>query len=495
MIRSASLLLLTALLAGACPPAADAKLHALFTDGVVLQRGVPCPVWGSSAPGDRISVSLAGRTKSVKTDADGRWSVRFDPMDAGGPYELKVNQTVVRDVMIGEVWVAAGGSNMELPLKSALIAKTEPDEGPVSMVRFFVLPVRESSEPQRDVAASWKTGRSETVSDVSAVGYFFARELQRRLKVAVGVIQASAPDSTAEKWISKGGFASDRDLREFTVLNSMALSNYRGANARYLESLRKAEEARKRGDPLPRVLPKPLPPFQQSELYNGMIAPLMPFAVKGVIWYQGEPDYFHGMTYRKLLGGLIKDWRQQWALGEFPFGYVQYANYGNRREQPEDTALPRFREAQRLTLQLPNTGMVVAVDIGDPRDERPRNKEEVSRRLALWAEARAYGKSDLVYSGPLFDSMKIEGNKIRILFKNAGSGLKMAGDSLKGFALASEFRHFAWANAMIDGNSVVVWCDEVKWPAAVRYGWDDNPECTLFNQEGLPASPFRTDTW
>lgn len=403
MIRAALLILLAGSAASGNAPRVDLKLHALFTDGMVLQRDQPCPVWGTAAPGEEVSVSIVGRTKSAKAGADGRWSVKLDPMAAGGPHELKVNGTTVRDVMVGEVWLAAGGSNMHLPLKSALIAKTEPDEGPIPMVRFFVVPRSGSPEPEKDVPVAWRTSRSETVADVSAVAYFFAREIQRRLKVPVGVLQATAENSVADMWIGKHSHQSTPGMRRATLIHRMQKENYDIAYGLYLGSLQKAAEARRKGEPAPPILPKPMPPDGTSAFYNGMIAPLLPFALKGTIFYQGEAETWKTIEYESVFPGLIQAWRADWGQGNFPFGFVQLANFGTRGEEPEETALPRFREAQARALRLPDTGMAVTVDIGDPRDLRPRNKEDVGARLALWAEARVYGKSDLVFSGPTYE--------------------------------------------------------------------------------------------
>jgi sialate O-acetylesterase len=501
MIRKSGRLLLLGLAASALglspEPRLDLKLHGLFGDGMVFQRETACPVWGTASPGASVSVSIAGQAKTAKAGPDGRWSLKLDPMKAGGPHEMKVNALVVKDVLVGEVWLAAGGSNMDMPVKTAQTALSDPDNDPFPMVRFFIAPRRQSEVLEKEIEGAWKNNRSEAVADVSAVGYFFAREMRRRLNVPVGFIQASFPDSVADAWISARGLQTTPGLREFTVPHALEKANYDTMMGRYLRSLHTAEEAKQRGEAVPPVIPKPIKPAGSSGLYNGMISPLLPFALKGAIFYQGEPESYRGPRYQLLLSALIKTWRAEWGEGDFPFGYVQLANLGSRDEEPlEQASLPKFRESQRLVLQQqPDTGMVVTIDLGDGRGDLPRNKEEVGRRLALWAENRAYGKTDLVYSGPLFDSYKIEFNKVRIKFKNLGGGLKVNGDVLKGFTLASDFRKFTWAHALVEGDTVVVWSDELPWPAAVRYAWADNPECNLFNKEGLPASPFRTDTW
>jgi sialate O-acetylesterase len=469
---------------------AEVKLHPVFSEGMVLQRDQPCPVWGTSAPGEDIVVALAGREKSAKAGADGRWSLKLDPLPAGGPHELKVNGTVVRDVMIGEVWLAAGGTNMEMPLKAAQIGRTQPDDGPVPMIRFFVVPSRRSEQPEKDVQATWRTSRSETVSEVSASAYFFAREIQQRLKVPVGILQATAGNTAIEQWIGLHSIQASPGMSRSTLFRRLEASHYELVLARYRGSVQRAEEARAKGEPAPPILPQPVPPPGTSGIYNAMIAPIMPYGMKGAIFDQGEADLFRTLEYPALFSGLVQSWRSDWGQGEFPFGFVQLAVRGDRRDAPEDTATARIRESQARALRLPGVGMAVSIDLGDPR-----NKEDVGLRLALWAEARVYGKSGLVSSGPIFESMKSEGSKIRLRFKNVGSGLQAKDDVLRGFTISGEFRRFIPASAAIEGDTVVVWSEGTHWPAAVRYAWADNPDCTLFNKEGLPAAPFRTDDW
>jgi sialate O-acetylesterase len=492
MRTAAVLLLLLCAPESARPPL---KLHGLFGDGMVLQRDLPCPVWGTAGPGESITVEIFGRSKTTQAGADGRWSLKLDPLPAGGPHELKVNDHTIRDVLVGDVWLAAGGSNMAMPVREALIASTQPDEGPVAMVRFFVVPRRDEEDAQKDVEGAWKNNRSDAVADVSALAYYFARDLQRRIQVPVGFIQAAAADSMADAWIGKHALQSTPGLRRATVIHGMQKANYEIAYGRYLGSLKRAEEAKAKGEPIPPVLPKPPKPDGTSALYNGMIAPLVPFALKGAIWSQGEAESWRAPQYASLFPGLIQSWRSDWGQGDFAFGFLQLPNLGARRNEPEESALPRFRDAQLAALRLSGTGAAATIDLGQGNEIVFRNKEAAGRRLALWAEGKVYGKSSLVTSGPTIDVMKIEGSRVRITFKNIGGGLKANGDKLVGFQMASDFRKFYWADATIEGNSVVVTCEDVKWPAAVRYAYADNPECNLYNQEGLPALPFRTDSW
>jgi len=496
--RSAAvvLLLAAASLGSAAGIRADFTLHGLFGDGMVLQRDQACPVWGTAAPGDAIDVSIAGRRTSTKTGADGRWSVRLEPLAAGGPYELTVRgpaTITVRDVLVGEVWLASGGSNMQMPLKATKIAPTDVDDS-IGQLRFFVVPAGSAEQPRKDLSGAWKSARSEATGDFSAAAYYFGRELLRQLKVPVGILQASADDSRLSQWISKQSLGQSRGGRGASVLNRLQMENYEITNQKYLASVYRAEEAKRKGEPVPPILPKPPLPDPVSELYNARISPLIPYALKGVIWYQGEAELFSAGAYASMLPGLIRNWRAEWGQGDFPFGYVQLANQGSRTSPAGNPLWAQFRDAQMKALQTPNTGMVVAIDLGEAEGTTPRNKEGVGRRLSLWALSRAYGK-DLVYSGPLYDSMAIEIDKIRVRFTNVGGGLTAKGGRLKGFKMSGDFRIFVDADAVIDGDTVVVSSKEVRWPAAVRYGWEDNPDCTLTNKEGLPASPFRSDKW
>jgi len=363
--RAATLFFLLPTLGAAREPRAELKLHALFSDGMILQRDAACPVWGTASPGDEATVPILGRTKRAKAGADGRWSLKLDPLPAGGPHDLKINDRTIRDVLVGEVWLASGGANMELPVKSALIAKTEPDDAPVAMIRFFVVPRRDAEQPQKDVEGAWKSSRSEAVADVSATAYFFARELRRRLNVPVGFLQATVEYSTAEMWLSKETLAGTPSLRALTVPQAINKANYEICHALYLESVRKAKEAEARGEKPPRILPKVPRPEEFSGYYNGMIAPLLPFAIRGAILDQGETETYRGSVYRSELPAIIDSWRKAWGQGEFPFGYVQMTNVGRRQEEIGETALPKFREEQLQGLRVPGTGMVVTVDLSD----------------------------------------------------------------------------------------------------------------------------------
>jgi sialate O-acetylesterase len=469
---------------------AELKLHALFSDGMVLQSDFACPVWGTVEPGEELSVSIAGQKKTTKAGADGKWSLKLDPLKAGGPHELVVagrNSVTVHDVLVGEVWICSGQSNMEWVVNNSNNPAEEKAAATFPKIRHYLVPKRMETAPVSDVGGSWKICSPESVGGFTAVGYFFGRELHQKLNVPVGLIHTSWGGTAAEVWTSKRVIDSTEGLKPMAESYPKKLEAYEKQVASNAEAAAKAKAENKPG-------PKGIHPTVPALLYNGMIANIIPYGIRGAVWYQGESNASRAKEYQTLFPAMIKNWREDWGQGDFPFGFVQLANFMARKEQPADSAWAELREAQTMTLALPKTGMAVIIDIGDAKDIHPRNKQDVGKRLALWAQSQVYGK-DIVYSGPLFESLKVDGGKARVSFKHAGGGLVAKGDKLSGFAVAGEDRVFVWADATIDGNAVVVSSDKVQKPVAVRYAWADNPECNLYNKEGLPASPFRTDDW
>lgn len=467
-------------------PRAGILLPTLFSDGMVLQRDLSCPVWGFTDVGAEVAVEIAGQKKSAKAGADGRFMVKLDPMPAGGPHELKVGGHLVKDVLVGEVWVCSGQSNMEWSVNSSLNAAEEKAAASHPKLRLYTVPKKQADAPVKDVASSWKICSPETVGSFSAVGYFFGREVLKAVDVPIGLIHTSWGGTAAELWTKNELLVATPELKPL-------VDGFPARLKRWEEDLEKhksaVEKAKTEGKPAPRAPGKPMAP---SCLYNGMIAPLLPYGIRGAIWYQGESNASRAKQYETLFPLLIKNWRDDWGQGEFPFGFVQLANFMARKEQPGDSNWAALRDAQTKTLALPNTGMAVIIDIGEEKDIHPKNKQDVGKRLAAWAQAQVY-KKPVVYSGPLFDALKVEGTSARISFKHVGGGLAAKGDVLKGFAIAGEDGKFVWADAKIDGETVVVSSPKVEKPAAVRYAWADNPDCNLYNKEGFPASPFRTD--
>ena len=465
------LCLALALLHSVASPPVALKLHGLFRDNMVLQCNAPLPVWGTAEPGQSVVVTLGAQKKGTVADGGGRWKVVLDPLKPGGPVEMVVaaKETVtIRNALIGEVWLCSGQSNMGWSVRLSLNADQEIAAANYPRIRLFTVPRRESENPQSDVEGTWQECTPRTVSTFSAVGYFFGRDLQKALNMPIGLIHSSVGATRAQAWTARSVLEGNPQFKEVFVQHEREKAAYDKA-------------ATKAG----------VVPVAPSSLFNGMIAPLAPYAIRGAIWYQGEGNVGSPWTHRTLFPALIRNWRDAWGI-EFMFLYVQLAGHLARKEQPVESYWAMLRESQRLALAVPKTAMATAVDIGDADDIHPKNKQEVGRRLALAAEAVAYGK-ELVYSGPLFDSMKVEGERIRLSFKHVGGGLIAKGGSLAGFAIAGGDRKFVWAKAAIEGTSVVVWSEQVPAPAIVQYAWADNPECTLYNKEGLPAVPFMTD--
>ncbi len=615
-------------------------LHQLFTDHMVLQRGIKAPVWGWATPGERVAVSIAGNNATATAGADGHWMAKLGPLEAGGPHELKVTgakSVTVSDVLIGDVWICSGQSNMEWSVAASNNPENEIAAADHPKLRLFTVPKRISTEPQQTVDSQWQVCSPQVIGGFSAVGYFFGRELQRDLDVPVGLIHTSWGGTIAEAWTSAEslntmddfrpavsafqqmvaaqaegqdkfnelmakwwkdndpgtrqswssadtktddwmtivvpGNWEDRGLgafdgivwlqkafdlpagaagkeallnlgpiddRDTTWVNGQQVGamndwirsrNYKvpagvlkaGRNVVTIRVLDTggggglhggAEHVNLEIDgtpkiplagdwkyqastPLGKTTAAPSQPGSNPNvvtvLYNGMLAPLAPYGIKGAIWYQGESNAGRARQYRTLLPTMIKDWRQQFGVGDFPFFVVQLANFLAVQTQPSEGGWAELREAQSLTAKNDrNVGLAVAIDIGEANDIHPRNKQDVGRRLALSALRIAYGQ-DVVSSGPEFVSAEFKDGKARLKFTHVGGGLQAKGDKLISFAIAGDDKQFVWGDATIEGDTVVVSAPGITHPTAVRYGWANNPTCNLYNKEGLPASPFRTD--
>lgn len=627
---------------------ADPSLPHLFSDHMVLQREMGVRVWGWADPGEKIQVAIARSTREVVAGADRRWDVTLPPMEAGGPYVLRIRGKTtieIKDVMIGEVWVASGQSNMTFALSGAANAADALARANRPQIRLFMVPGRVSLTPQADTrSASWKVCTREAAKDFSAVAYFFAVRLEESLNVPVGIIESAWPGSSGEEWtdteslstnailkpILKRWDASPADVRsfgaepapldlefdDFELLpetgssakplmlsdfdNHLATTSTGGLwtygwkdasqttfsmvspgrdgsgsairvngcvaeldDARVQASLKPQNEvddlsrysglrfwARGQGEFRLQVLQPTItdtdnyesetiratpewksvtiwfkdlkqegwgvvepftpnlltgfsllampnvgyPDRPPAGLYKGMIVPIEPYRIRGVIWYQGEGNGWRGYQYKSLLLTLIQTWRAAWDEGDFPFLIVQLPNYGTSPELG-NSLWAELREAQFLAHKTePNTGMIVTIDLGDPKNLHPPRKQPVGDRLAHWALGTTYGEK-VVYSGPLYESMKVKGTEARIGFRLFGSQLVARGGVLKGFSIAGTDRKFHWATARIDGDTVIVSSRDVPDPVAVRYDWANSPDGNLYNAEGLPTSPFRTDDW
>lgn len=472
------------------PAQADVTLPAVISDNMVLQQQMPIVVWGKAAAGEKVVVTLGRHRAKTRANAQGAWRVRLPAQRAGGPYELTIagtNRLTVKDVLIGEVWLASGQSNMEMQVASALHAGVEMAAAHFPQIRMFKVKDAFSAQPAGDVQGAWQVCDAHTVASFSAAGYYFARELQTTLKVPVGIINGAYGGALIESYLVPEACTRGTQAAWLHTVWDTYNKDYRF----YFNNLRKWSG----------ISFDAAAPIEQAQvfgnMFNSMIAPLVPYQIRGVIWYQGEANAFtNPLVYHDLFTDMIGQWRQVWGEKKYPFLYVQLPNYNPY--QPDANAfsgLAQIREAQRQALTLPDVGMAVTIDIGDAANIHPANKQDVCKRLALLAESMVYHQPVLAY-GPLFHAMTIEGAQIRLQFSATGKGLVAhGGDTLQGFAIAGADHKFVWAVAKIDGDSIVVSSPNVPQPVAVRYAWGDNPACNLFNLDGLPASPFRTDAW
>ncbi len=629
---------------------ADVKLPSVISDNMVLQQGKQVSIWGWAEPGEKVVVSGSWQIDSWDTtaDKDGKWMIKIEPPKAGGPYEMTIsgeNTIVLKNILVGEVWLCSGQSNMHFQLKGAFTGKEAIKKADYPQMRLFTVSTSYALKPRLDTSAEWEVCTPKTASQFSAVGFFFGRELYQELNVPVGLIVSAVGGTAAQLWTPAESLRSEPyfapileqwekvepEVKELYVngmgfelwfddfeflpkdtaceplvvddfddgdrrnnlqgqwlddwfrpkgkvtfemrrpgrngtggaariggwmmvgqwcplqltfnpnAEAMDMSAYnairfysRGKGYYKIYFLQPSiddwdnysfrvlqatpewkqvtitfKELKQAGwgvqkpftpqvlrsaviEPVTGMKNLPRPP---SGLYNGMIAPLVPFGIRGAVWYQGESNAWAAYQYRKLLLAMIKGWRNVWGRGELPFLIVQLANWLEKKDEPGENEWAELREAQLMALELPATGLAVTIDIGDTWDIHPKNKQDVGHRLALWALGTTYGKS-LVYSGPLYESMEKDGKRLRVKFKHTGSGLIAKGEKgLKGFAVAGVDRKFYWAEAEIEADTVLVWSDKVPKPVAVRYAWASNPQCNLYNREGLPASPFRTDDW
>lgn len=436
----------------ACASAVSARVSVgrEFSDHMVLQRGMAVPLWGKADAGEQVTAEFRGQMKTTTAGSDGNWRLKLDPMEAGGPFVLTLkgsNSLTISDVMVGEVWQCAGQSNMDTRMSFYPAYAETSKTANHSQLRYYTL--RQPGE-----TPVWQVVSPATVGKLSALGFFFGREIQRSQGVPVGLVVTAVGGTFVSQWMDPTAIAADPVLSR----------NGEAAN---------------------------------GSMYRQWVQPVAGMAIRGTIWIQGEQDRSNGLPayYRERFQALIKGWRKVWGQGDFPFYYVQLANYGIVQTSPgEEASSAAIREAQRLALDLPNTAMAVAIDIGDARDLHFPNKRDAGLRLALPAKALLYGGKDLVYSGPLFDSKVVEGSRIHLRFRHVGGGLAAkGGGALKGFAIAGEDNRFSWADATLHGDTVTVASAQVPRPTQVRYAYAGNPIGNLVNREGLPASPFQTE--
>lgn len=472
---------------------ADIELPAIISDHMVLKKGPASRIWGKADSGETVTVTLGDRSAKIVAGADGKWSAALDLSSAqAGPFDLTVegkNKVVVRDVLVGEVWLASGQSNMAFHLERQIGSAEEIANSENPALRQFQVTRAEPPQPADKGGGKWTVASPETSGTFSAVGYYFQKQLNKELGVPVGIISTGIGGSVCEAWISPQSIETDPHLKE--VREASLQERLTATKAVF----------RSRTEP--------------SCLFNGMIHPILSYAINGVIWYQGETNVPRAWQYRSAFQMLIHDWRAQWKQPDLPFYFCQLPNFKPKAAAPEESADAELRESQSLALKLPHTGQAVLIDIGEAADIHPRNKKDVGDRLARIALANLHGKK-IAFSGPVWQSMKIEDGRIRLTFAHTDGGLvakplpatydvktekgvtaplvrNSPNSELEGFAICGDDRKWVWADAKIDGDSVIVWSDQVPKPVAVRYAWAGNPTCNLCNGAGLPASPFRTD--
>lgn len=458
--------------------AAEAKvtLPSVFSDNMVFQQKTKAPVWGKADAGKTVTVTTSWNNKTVtgKADESGKFKIFVATPSFGGPYTVSISdgeELTLKNVLVGDVWVCSGQSNMEMPLAGwGKIVNYEQEIKDANYPKIRLLQgVHVTSNKPLDEAKVTNNGWTECtpqyIAEFSSVAYFFAREITKKTGIPIGLIHTSWGGTIAEAWTSP------------ETLNTLP---------DFVDRVKAIQAEPDKADNNPN---------RTTVLYNAMIYPYIQFPIKGAIWYQGESNADRAFQYRTLFPAMIRDWRTKWGVGDFPFYFVQLANFMKTKDQPDASAWAELRDAQKQTLSLKNTGMAVIIDAGDETDIHPKNKQDVGKRLAYAALAKTYGVN-MPFSGPVYKSQQISGNTIKLSFTSADGGLKAKGGAdLKGFAIAGADQKFHWAKAIIQGNQVLVSSDEVANPVAVRYAWADNPVCNFYNGADLPASPFKTDSW
>ncbi len=461
------------LLASCFTVMADVTLPAIFSDSMVLQRDKEVSVWGKANPGESLTVSIKKNSVKTTADADGQWLVKLNPMTVGGPYTLEIkgqNTITFKDVLIGEVWLCSGQSNMQMPLAGWENQPVEGSEEAIAAadypnLRLFTVKRTMAAVPQYDCEGQWAACTPELAAKFSATAFFFGRKLLKELDIPIGLIHSSWGGTPAEAWTSPDSLSRMDEFKE------------------KVEQVRNVKDTTKTTDIFHFQAP--------TVLYNGMIQPLVPYGLRGAIWYQGESNASNAKLYRRLFPNMIANWRDVFQQGDFPFYFDQIAPF----DYGENTKGVELREVQRETLaKVQNIGMAVLMDKTTLKNIHPPYKKEAGERMALWALAKDYGK-DIVYSGPLYKKMKIEGNSIRLFFDYTGGGLDSKGQTLTQFTISGADKVAHEADVKIDGHTLVVTSSKVKEPVAVQYGWSNVALASLFNKEGLPASSFRTDEW
>ncbi len=502
--------IVTLLLWGTKPLQAEVKLPTIFGHHMVLQRDKPIAIWGQAEPGEKVTVKISNRSGTCTADGRGQWRVTLDSLLAGGPHTLTVagqNTLTYRDVLIGEVWLCSGQSNMAWSVSNANDADLEVLNAHYPKIRMISVPQVASQAPQTEFKGQWDLCTPAMARDFSAVGFFYGRLLHQVLGVPIGLIDNAWGGSAAEAWVRRDLLEADKTLKplmerwektEATHDFDALMAKHKKALAQWEKAAQKAKDAGKPQPKKPRSPRNILAGNQRpANLYGGVLHPVIGYGMRGAIWYQGESNASRAFQYRHLFPLMIQSWRDEWQQGDFPFYWVQLADFRDEKAEPAASDWAELREAQTLALsKLPHTGQAVITDLGEAHDIHPRNKQDVAKRLARWALAEDYGY-DLVYRSPVYQSHGVEKGRMIITCDHVGGGLDTFDVRQPvGFAIAGDDRNFVWAQAKIVGkDKIEVWSDQVTDPVAVRYAWSDNPVCNVQNREHLPLTPFRTDTW
>jgi sialate O-acetylesterase len=507
--------LVALLLSVAAAARGDVSLNNMFGDHMVLQQGIRNKVWGKADPGEAVTVTFAGQTKSAAAAADGSWNVFLDPVqEYGGPHTLAIkgkNSVTFDDVLVGEVWVCSGQSNMQWAVNQANDPDLEKAAATFPAIRFVSVPQVGTQEPKWNFEGKWQVCSADTVGDFSAVGYFFGRQLQQTLGVPVGLIDNAWGGSSAEAWVKRDKLAAHPTLKTIHERWEKEEANYETAKAEFEKKLaewkQEVERAKAAGKSEPKGKPDPKQDpagrmkgnARPGNIHSGVLTPSIGYGIKGAIWYQGESNAGRAYQYRELFPFMIKSWREEWGLGDFPFYWVQLADFKAEKAEPGESDWAELREAQTMTMKaLPATGEAVIIDLGEGKDIHPMNKQDVAKRLARWALAETYKRPGIACRSPLYKGMEKDGAKIVLAFDHVANGGKAwrpfdVSEPI-GFTIAGADRKFMPAKATIrDDGRIEVWSDAVAEPVAVRYAWADNPVCNMYSTAGLPLTPFRTD--
>ena len=469
----------------------------------------PCRSGVGPTPSERVKVKIAGQSLETEANQDGTWKVQLAPLKVGDPLTLVVdgkNRVERSDILVGEVWICSGQSNMAWTVAKSKDGDLQIQAAQHPRIRLLTVDTPGGQTPLKDFQNSWQTCSPASVKEFSAVGYFFGQQLHQTLDVPIGLIDNAWGGSACEAWIRRDLLQDNRLYQPLLERWHVKEKAYESgeSQAKYEKELTKWKQDKQSGWTSGKKRPKPANidglmkgQHRPANLYNGRLQPVLPFAIRGAIWYQGESNVGRAVQYREMFPLMIDSWRKEWGQGDFPFYWVQLADYLTEKPRPGESEWAELREAQTRTLdRLPNTGQAVIIDIGEANDIHPRNKVEVGLRLARWALARDYG-IEVPYKSPRFASMTAVDGRIRVKFKDSPSGLRTFDiNTVKGFAIAGEDRRWVWADAKITAqDEVEVWSEHVPAPIAVRYAWADNPVSNLMSSSGLPVTPFRSDSW